>query len=100
MAVQTFTPVELVAKTGRPMWSTRTKLTTPRSLTAMGSQRLPQGFRAIAVCRDFNHRKSTTLDDLPGNFSFPGGSRTPIAWMASTKVLLSLNKSWISACVE
>lgn len=38
MADQTFAPVEFVAKTGRPMWSARTKLTTPPSMTAMGSQ--------------------------------------------------------------
>lgn len=38
MAVQTFAPVEFVANTGLPMWSARTKLTTPPSITAMGSQ--------------------------------------------------------------
>jgi hypothetical protein len=37
MAVQTFTPVEFVAKTGRPMWSARTKEMTPPSMTAIGS---------------------------------------------------------------
>ncbi len=36
VAVQTLTPLALVAKTGRPMWSARTKLTAPPSITAMG----------------------------------------------------------------
>jgi hypothetical protein len=36
-AVQTFTPVALVAKTGRPMWSARTKEMVPPSITAIGS---------------------------------------------------------------
>jgi hypothetical protein len=38
MAVQTLTPFALVAKTGRPMWSVLTKLITPPSMTATGSQ--------------------------------------------------------------
>jgi hypothetical protein len=38
VVVQTFTPLVLVAKTGRPMWSVRTKLVTPPSITAIGSQ--------------------------------------------------------------
>jgi hypothetical protein len=38
VAVQTFTPLALVAKTGRPMWSARTKEITPPSITAIGSQ--------------------------------------------------------------
>jgi hypothetical protein len=38
VAVQTFTPVELVANTGLPMRSARMKYTTPPSMTATGSQ--------------------------------------------------------------
>jgi hypothetical protein len=34
---QTFTPAEFVAKTGREMWSARTKEMTPPSMTATGS---------------------------------------------------------------
>jgi hypothetical protein len=37
MAVQTFTPLALVAKTGRVMWSARTKEMTPPSMAATGS---------------------------------------------------------------
>jgi hypothetical protein len=37
VADQTFTPVEFVAKTGRAMWSARTKEMTPPSITATGS---------------------------------------------------------------
>jgi hypothetical protein len=36
VAVQVLTPLALVAKTGRPMWSARTKEMTPPSITATG----------------------------------------------------------------
>jgi len=38
VAVQTFTPLALVAKTGRAIRSARTKEMTPPSMTATGSQ--------------------------------------------------------------
>ena len=38
VAVQVLTPLAFVAKTGRPMWSARTKEMTPPSMTATGSQ--------------------------------------------------------------
>jgi hypothetical protein len=70
---QTFTPVEFVAKTGRAMWSARTKLTTPPSITATGSH----PFQTYS-------RMSAPVVSLYSAILRPSLSKTE--WMASATV--------------